>query len=404
MIMSSILELSRHERLVQRELLRRIGYTNGLHDIYRFARVVEYLYPRIPSTQTALRSIIIREETEKGLSRISGNDYAQGIIDVAGALLLIDKSGQKLSLSDRGYALHALEQQNLRETYRRAFLLMSILDADGEYFLNLLDMLTQGIIGTIELGRDLLNNRVIKIIDLKEQWGKTSIHSSVARDIILRHLQESRRVLKEAMDPSQKVLTKSRSVLEERKLSPERRVERFLEHTVTPRLGWLVDLGCARKDDSGHLVATEQGQQLLDFFKDSGCLRESVYVLPVSPWLAKVLDAKNPTDATDLSWRAVAATLAGCAEPCRYQGRELLDRIKSIYPHVKLYGFNQADISSVLHVLSCMESVDGKYIHQDRFDEDVASLVKNFPKEIFGLSKRRGRGGYIALKKQNKQG
>jgi hypothetical protein len=281
---------------------------------------------------------------------------------------------------------------------------MSVLDADGEYFLNLLDMLVQGVTEIMALGRRLLDNRMMKIIDLKEQWGKFYIASSIVRNTVLTDLQKAREGLKDAMDPRRKVLRKSRATLEERQLTPDQRVERFLEHTITPRLGWLVDLGCAKKDDNGHLVVTELGQQLLGFFKDFGCLRERVYVLPVSPWLAKILDAKNLADTPDLFWRAVATTLVGRVEACRYQGRVLLDRIKSIYPHVKLYGFNQAEISSVFHVLSCMESMRGKYIQEDRFDEDIESLVKDFPKEIFRLSKRRGRGGYIALKKQNEQG
>lgn len=397
--MANILELNRQKFQIKRELLRRIGYTNGLHDIYRFARVVEYLYPLIPSTQTVLRSVIIDEEAERGLSKISGTDYAQGIIDVAGSLLLIDKVGQKLSLSDRGYALHALEQQDNKEAYRRAFLLMSVLDADGEYFVNLLDIVGQGVTGTTELGRGLMD-RMFKIIELKEQWGKTSIHSSIAQDIVLGYLREARRKLEEAMDPSQKVLAKSRATLEERRLSPEERVERFLEHTVTPRLKWLVALGCAKKDDSGHLVVMEQGEKLLAFFKTAECWRNGVYLLPIAEWLAEVLDAENLADAKDLFWRAVATTLADRAEPYCLQGREreVLARIKSIYRHLKIYGFNQARISAVFHALSCIECVNGRYLEKDEFEETVSILARDFPKEIFRLGRRRELEGYIALK------
>ena len=166
----------------------------------------------------------------------------------------------------------------------------------------------------------------------------------------------------------------------------------------TPRLEWLVDLGCATKDDNGHLVITERGERLLGFFKIGECWRDGVYLLPFSDWLPEILDAKNLADGKDLFWRAVALAMAGRAEPSILEGRELLDFIKTIYPHIKLYGFNEAEISSVFHVASCMESVKGHYIPEDKFDEEVVSLIKSFSGEIFRLSKRRGRGGYIALK------
>lgn len=392
--MAGILELNRQRYQIKRELLRRIGYTNGLHDIYRFARVVEYLYPLIPSTTAMLQSVIIEAE-----EKVSGKEYARGIIDIAWSLLLIDKVGQKLSLSDRGYALHAIEQQSTTQKYRRAFLLMSVLDADGEYFVNLLDMIGQGVTETTELGRGLVD-RLFKIIELKEQWGNTSIHSSIARDTVIGYLREARRVLKKAIDPNQKVLMKSRATLEERRLSSEERVERFLEHTVRPRLEWFVKLGCAKKDDNGHLVITEQGKQLLGLFKTIDYWRDGSYLLPISDWLAEVLDAENLADAKDLFWRAVATTLAGRAEPYRLQGREreVLARIKSIYQHLKIYGFNQARISAVFHVLNCIECVDGGYLEKDEFEETVSILAREFPKEIFRLGKRRELEGYIALK------
>ncbi len=397
MIMASILELKRHRYQIKRELLRRIGYTNGLHGILRFARVVEYLHARIPSTIPMLQSVIIDEE--KNISAISGKKYARGIIDVAGSLLLIDRVGQKLSLSDRGYAFHALEQQGNKLAFRTAFLLMSVLDADGEYFLNLLDIVSKGVRGTVELGHHLIG-RMFKIINLKENWANTSIDSSIARDIVRANLQEAKGVLEKAMAPSHKVMTKSRATLKEKQLSAEERLDRFLEHTVTPRLGWLTDLGCAKKDDNGHRAITEVGERLLGFFEAGGCWREGIYLLPFSDRLAEVLGAENLPDAKDLFWRAVATAAAGRADPVRLEGREaeVLARLKSIYAHLKIYAFNQARISAVFHVLNCMECVDGGYLEKDGFEDTVSALAKDFPKEIFRLGKRRELQGYVALK------
>ncbi len=393
--MAGILELDRQKLHIKRELLRRIGYTNGLHHIDRFARVVEYLFPIIPTTTATFQSVII--EDEKSFTGVSGRKYAQGIIDVSGALLLIIRAGQKLTLSDRGYALHAVEQLDHKESNQRAFLLMSVLDSDGEYVINLLDMVNKGICGIINLGKNLVD-RMLMIIEIKEQWARRSIHSPFAQDLVKGSLQEARSVLQKAVDPDQKVMTKSRATLEERQLSPEKRVERFFEHTVKPRLQWLVDLGCVEKDGD-HLLVTDTGLRLLSFFNSLGCRRDNnVYVLPISDWLSEVLDADNLVDAKAIFWRAVAFAYTGQALSYRSQGHELLQSIKNIYAHVKMSGFNQAEISSVFHALSCTESLNGSFLDEDYFEEDILHLVKNYPREIFRLSKRRGRGGYFAIK------
>src|SRR6266705_5870106 len=104
-IMASILEFERYKSDLNRQLLRRIGYTNGLHKIRRFARLVEYVYPIMPTSVGVLAQVIIQEENKRadklgeGDRQLKGKKYATGIVDVAQALTLLEKFGTKIALS-----------------------------------------------------------------------------------------------------------------------------------------------------------------------------------------------------------------------------------------------------------------------------------------------------------------
>src|SRR5713101_3768995 len=87
--MASVLDFDRYANDLQRQLLRRIGYTNGLHKIHRFSRVVEYLFSTMPTSVPMLAEVIIREENKRIADSgrpLGGKKYAVGIVDVASAL------------------------------------------------------------------------------------------------------------------------------------------------------------------------------------------------------------------------------------------------------------------------------------------------------------------------------
>ena len=92
------------------------------------------------------------------------------------------------------------------------------------------------------------------------------------------------------------------------------------------------------------------------------------------------------------------------ANVIRYNLQDLLSRIKEMYQHVKLYGFNETESASVFHVLSAMEGIRGQYIPQAEFEQQISELAKLFPDEIFLLRRRRGQGSYIALKRGAQEG
>jgi hypothetical protein len=390
--MASIFEVREQFPLIGRELLRRIGYTNGLSDIWRFARVVEYLYPRIPCAIPVLREVIIEEE-----KAIGGTKYAQGVVDIARALGLLEQVGAKLSLSARGYALHALEQLDLTGSSRRAFLLMSVMEFDGECTLNLLDLYTSGHSEVTDVGKHLMA-RLFWIMDAKQEWAEAKLHPRVVRDTILGELSKARLKLEDALDTSKKRLTLSRTPIEDRRLPPDQRVSRFLEHTVVPRRGWLLDLGCMEENETGFAL-TEAGTRLLDALRANGYYCDGYVILPLSQSLADALQVENFSDGTDLFWRITAMAMGTSANVIRYDHEELLSRIKGMYQHVKLHGFNETESASVFQVVSTTEALRGHYIPQADFALQISELAKMFPDEVFLLRQRRGQGSYIALKR-----
>jgi hypothetical protein len=390
--MASILEVGQQLPLIGRELLRRIGYTNGLADIWRFARVVEHLYPRVPCAVPVLRQVIIEKE-----KTIAGAKYAQGVVDVARALGLLEQVGTKLSLSARGYALHAVEQLDSTGSSRRAFLLMSVMEFDGECTLNLLELYTSGHNELADVGKHLID-RLFWIMGAKQEWAQAKLHSSIVRDTILGELSKAGLKLEDALDTSKKRMNLSRTPIEDRRLTQDQRVSRFLEHTVTPRRGWLLDLGCMRESETGFAL-TDVGSRLLDALRSNGCYRDGRVILPLSQSLANALQIENFSDGTDLFWRITAMAMGNSANVIRYDHDDLLSRIKGMYRHVKLHGFNETETASVFQVLSTMEALSGHYIPQAAFGFQISELAKMFPDELFLLRQRRGQDSYIALKR-----
>lgn len=336
-------------------------------------------------------------EEEKAIRREKrGEKYARGILDITRALGLLEQVGTKLSLSARGYALHALQKLDPAGVTRMSFLLMSVIEFDGECTLNLLDLYTSGHKETADIGKRLME-RLFWIMDAKREWAEKKIRPGIARDTILSELSKARLKLSDALDVSKKQLNLSHTTLEERKLTPERRISRFLEHTVVPRRGWLLDLGCMVENETGFAL-TETGNRLLDSLRAKGCYLNGHVILPLSRSLVDALQIENLSDSTDLFWCLTAMAVGGSANAIRYDPQDLLARIKQMYQHVKLYGFNEAESASVFHFLSAKESPAGQYIPQVEFERQLSDLARLFSNKIFLLGQRQGKGGYIALK------
>jgi len=385
--MGSVLGFERYSGELQRQLLRRIGYTNGLHRIRRFGRVVEYLYPIMPTSIPVLVQAILREENLRsemeGASarQLKGRKYARGIVDVAQALLLVERFGPKISLSSQGYACHAIIGKR-KEAVLDAFLLQKVIDSDGEYSLNILRLVSEGASDVPVIGRQL-TDRFLDLIQYKAKWATERVLDRFSQRALSTMLSDAERLFRRATEKAGSEL--------------------FLKHTITPRLEWLVDLGCLSYDKSGVVRVTGSGHLILKAVQGLGGWKDDFICLPLDIWLASYLSIPNiyedgPTE--DFAWRIVAG--AQTEQPMVLPPPtpdDLLEFVRTVYRFVKLLNFNEADALSLYEVLAATHAQQGRVLLQRDFESALVLLVKEFPGEIFKLSKRRGRGLYVALKK-----
>jgi hypothetical protein len=398
--MASVLDFERYKSDLDRQMLRRIGYTNGLHKIRRFARVVEYVYPIMPTSLPLLTQVIIREEIERTESdrQLKGTKYAAGIVEVTQALTLLERFGRKIALSSQGYSCHALNERPDPDDVLNAFLLEKVIEADGECSLNILRIVSEGETNAIEIGK-ILMGRLLALIDFKRAWAEEKLLDRFSQRSVVSLLDDAQRTLERAIDPD-KPAGHHRP-----RGSPESEapVEFFYKHTVKPRLEWLEDLGCVVPDGSVGIAPTVAGKNLLSQIRGLGGWHAQFIFLPLDSWLSTHLAIPNFYDdsvASDFGWRLVASTRTSSPSTSTIQQRhvELLGLVKSSYSAVKLANFNEADALSIYEMLASQEASQGRVLSQTEFEKALTQLVTMFPSEIFKLSKRRGRGLYIALK------
>ena len=386
-----MLSLIQDRPRLRNELSRRIGYTNGLHDIFRFSRVVRYLFDIGPSSTTALRNAILANEN------VAGSKYVDGVIEVSRALGLIHKSGTQFTLGDKGYALHAVEQLDSQVAVNNASLLNAVIESDGDATLNLLDLIANSDDNTSQ-GEELVK-RLIAINDMRRQWAKTVIDHSIVREFVLRELSDSKRRLEQAIDPMQKRSQIWSSFNEERRLTSEQKVNRFFDHTVNPRRGWLKDLLCIRSQERTAYRLTNQGRSLLHAFKEAGCYKNAIIFLPVSSKVARILGIPVTEASEDIFWRATATYYNEQACVVNLQNADFIDLLEVVYPHLKLHIFNEATVESVYNAVSGILAVNGEYMTRDKFDETIDAVTREFPDRIYRLRARQDQNGYIALRK-----
>ena len=385
----AILSLIQQRARMRSELSRRIGYTNGLHDIYRFARVVRYLHEISPAPIPALRAIILDREP------VQGPKYTDGVIDVARALGLVHKSGTNLTLSDNGYALYAVQQIDRSTEAVRALLLHSVLETDGDASLNLLDLVAAGV-DSDSVGKVLVQ-RLLRILELRTAWTEENIDAKVVRDITLQELADSKQRLAAAVDVTRKRASSWSAYREERTLTVEQRIERFYRHTVNPRRGWLKDLKCIHEE--GHqCYVTNAGQQILAAVRAASCYSDSVVVPPLSLEVSELLGVTSSEGTKDLLWRAVASSFGHPAQPVHLSPDELIQSLVQIFPHVKFHVFNEAAIESIYGTLAAQLATSGHYVGRDLFDNYLDATLAKFPDKIYRLRQRHGRTGYITMK------
>lgn len=389
--MASLLDFERYGADLQKQLIRRIGYTNGLHKIRRFLRVVQYLHPIMPTSAALLAQVVIRQENDREENsdrQLKGSKYAVGIIDVAGALGLLERFGRKIALSSEGYASYALCESDACISVLDAFLLERVIEADGEYVLNILRIVGEGTHDVIPIG-EMLVKRFKALLRFKQEWVRENVQARHVQRIIDALLTDAMRTLDKATSGSSP--------------SGQTSTDFFLKHIVKPRLEWLQDLGCI-EESRGELSLAKKGSGLLNEIRKTSGWRDFGIYLPLNCWLTSQLELPSmyaDSQSRDFGWRLVAAAAVDPqdGELIHLNAERLLCRIKEIYPFVKLATFNEADALSIYHVLAAHEANDGRTLPEAEFNAALTKLVNDFPSEVFRLSKRRGRGMYIALKR-----
>ena len=386
----SALGLIQQRSRIKAELSRRIGYTNGLHDILRFARVVAYLHGMGPASTALLRSAILEQEP------VRGQKYAEGVIDVGRALGLIHKAGTMLTLSDKGYALYAVQQLDDSNETVKALLLHSILVHDGDASLNLLDILADQAT-TGEEGKALVK-RLLRVLELRRLRAEEEISDKFTKDLVLQELSESERRLANAVDLDRKTGPSWSGFQSERSLSAGQRLERFYAHMVNPRRGWLRDLGLVREHARHQYGVTKSGRRLLTAVKEAAYYTDQVFVLPFSDEVSDQLGVNHHVETDDLFWRFVARSFREPEESVGLPTDQYLHLVGRIYPHAKFHLFNEAAIESLYHAMLAQLAVGGEYMERRVFDDLLqASLVK-YPDRLYGLRQRHGRSGYVTVK------
>ena len=391
-LIMNTLRLHQQRPILRRELSRRIGYTNGLHDIYRFSRLANYLHATAPTSPQSLRQLIMEKEN------IRGSKYADGIIDTGKALGFVHKIGGILVLSDKGYALYAVQRMDTPVASQKALLLNAVLESDGEATLNILDLFAQAT-QTGSLG-PLLVDRLFQILEARRKYLEQAIEQKILRDTVVQDLIESQARLASAINVDGKKARYWSAYREDGRLSAEQKLRRFYDHTITPRTGWLKDLGCIEEHGRRKYQLTSTGNRLLDFFKAEACCIQSTFILPFSPEVNQLLGLPASTESEGIYWRAVSASFGGKTSPANLSDREYFHLISAAYSHVKLPFFNEATIESLYNVIAAHLAPDGQHITQPSFEEHLDAVSDAFPNKLYRLRQRQGAGDYVSLKNE----
>jgi hypothetical protein len=241
---------------------------------------------------------------------------------------------------------------------------------------------SEGISEVPAIGREL-TGRFVSLIQFKTRWATEKVQERFSQRTLTTILTDADRLFRRATDKSG--------------------ADVFLKHTVAARLEWLVDLGCVSYEQTGAVRVTDSGRSLLGALRALGAWQNSFVCLPLDAWLASHLSLPNLCSTggdEDFAWRLVASLHAPQPhDQLPPHPAELLDFVKSVYGFVKLATFNEADALSIYEVLAATNARSGRVLHQREFEAALTRLVHEYPAEIFKLSKRRGRGLYIALKK-----
>lgn len=403
--MPSMVDYQRHKAQLSKELFRRIGYTNTLYKIFRFGEVVRNTCDLFPVSQAVLIRSIKQNHPE-----LQDLKYATGTVDVLGAFDILRRAGPRLMLTEYGRALAALTQQPWYDSSKRFFFLRVVLEADGDYFLNLLRLIPGTSTGTeaakvlgVTFFRTilaLLNERREEVTHVvSTPWIQRSAVQQLSRAAdSIRHdiLNEPRPHRALTLEERMKNLRARRHGRTRR---PSTEPTATLRHTLDPRRGWLIDLGLVTVTEKRTYQLTPSGSRILrtiktDGFEDNGLIR-----IPFSEPLAQVLDIRSDSRISQDYFRELVVDAYHHGTTREYQNsvESFLADLRHFFPLVKLKNFNQAEILALYECLSTKAAQDGERLTIERFHEYLQEVLRQFGDQVYRVTGRHGQQGYLAF-------
>jgi hypothetical protein len=406
--MTSILEYQRYKDRFKKELFRRIGYTNTLYQIFRFGDIVKETHRLFPVSQT----VVVRR-IQKGHPELNTLKYATGIIDVLGALNVTKRVGPRVVLTHRGRALAAVTQQPWYENVRSHFFLKSVLEADGDYILNLLSLIpgTQGDSESVRKLGVTFFRRLLDLLDRRREEVSRTIPTKLVREVAIKQIEafsDSIRydILNESR-PSKTLsleerLRRLRAAKSQKKRRREDEPTETLRHTLDPRRGWLVDLGLVTRGEDKNYQLTAAGTSLLKRVRADGFELDSLLRVPFSTPLAQALDIKDVVSIPNGYFHKVVAYIYSGAPPREYSGaiEDFLKDLRFFFELTRLKRFNQAEIAALYECIVLKAANEGQLLSEGKFQELLNNVLATYADQVYRVTGRYGQEGYLSFRRQ----
>ena len=405
--MPSILEYQHYKDQLSKELFRRIGYTNTLYKIFRFGEVVKNTYQLFPVSQAILVSNIKQHHPE-----LKDQKYATGTVDVLSALDVLQRAGPRIMLTEHGRALAALTQQSWYESAKRFFFLRAVLEADGDYLLNLLRLLPEtgaSSEATKSLGIVFFNSILALLKQRREEVSGCVSTAWIQRPAVqhLARAEESIRyeILNEPRPQRTLTLEERLKQLRARRRGRTRRATAeptaTLRHTLDPRKGWLVDLGLVTLTEQRTYELTPCGSRLLERVKSDGFEVNGLLRIPFTITLAQSLDISSEVQIPENYFHELAVDAYHQGAPDEYQTNIecFLTDLRQFFPLVKLKNFNQAEILALYECMSIKAASEGKLLKEQQFHAWLEEALGEFGDQVYRVAGRRGQEGYLTFRR-----
>lgn len=405
--MTSMLEYQRHKGRFKKELFHRIGYTNTLYQIFRFGQILRETYQLFPVSQAILVKRIQELHPE-----LSTAKYATGIIDVLGALNITKRVAQRVVLTYRGRALAAVIQQPWYENVKAHFFLKSVLEADGDYILNLL-LLMPGVRADSEAGRTLgitFFNRLLQLLEIRKQQLISNIPTKLVREVAVKQLEAAHDSIRydilnegrpaKALDLQER-LRRIRTGRIQNRHHGEGPTE-TIRHTIDPRRGWLNDLGLITRDENKTYQLTKAGASLLRIVQADGFELDGLLCVPFTKSLAQLLEISNIATVADDYFHHLAVCVYNDASAPQYSSseKEFLKDLRFFFELTRLKRFNQAEIPALYECMVLKAANAGKKFSAASFQELLTKVLATYSDEVYQVAGRYGQAGYLSFRRR----